>query len=238
MVITADCDFAHEKHAGRVTCVPLLTEDDYLLEIRFALLQAKLCVGPLETLQSAAKQAGASTITKDEILSWVVRSDATSVADSLASEKTSAKQLIPAVQAIKRAHLERPTAELKLEDLVESQLLHNSAVSRQKAVERVKDFVAQTYSSTPGDALFLGAFDGHTNVGFFAYLRHIELVWQTDVATGFERGRKYRRVAALNERFSNALAQRFALVYMPIALPADYEASREESASNMTRRLQ
>lgn len=35
LVITADCDLANTKNAGRVTCVPLLGAEDYLVEFHF-----------------------------------------------------------------------------------------------------------------------------------------------------------------------------------------------------------
>ncbi|SDM91588.1 hypothetical protein SAMN04488074_12936 [Lentzea albidocapillata subsp. violacea] len=34
VVLTADCDLARAKHHGRVTCVPVLTEHEYLLEMQ------------------------------------------------------------------------------------------------------------------------------------------------------------------------------------------------------------
>lgn len=34
MIITADCDFANSKNAGRVTCVPLLAADEYQYPLR------------------------------------------------------------------------------------------------------------------------------------------------------------------------------------------------------------
>ena len=51
LVITADCDFAHSKHQGRVTCIPILTTDEYFLEMAVPRLRNRLVKKPSGDLQ-------------------------------------------------------------------------------------------------------------------------------------------------------------------------------------------
>ena len=101
------------------------------------------------------------------------------------------------------------------------------ASERGNAARKVSDRVKLAFAQTPGDALFLSAIAPAHEGGYFAYLRHLEQVWQPDISIGpAVKGAKYRRIARLQDRFTHALVQRFGLVFMSIGLPTEYEEMR------------
>lgn len=57
-VITADCDFAHHQNQARVTCIPLLTADEYLLEMRVPRLRDRFARKMLKDLRAILNRSG------------------------------------------------------------------------------------------------------------------------------------------------------------------------------------
>jgi hypothetical protein len=59
-------------------------------------------------------------------------------------------------------------------------------------------------------------------------LRHLELLWEPEIAVGPTRvEHRFRRIAHLQDRYTHAMVQRFALVFMSIGLPREYEEVRD-----------
>jgi hypothetical protein len=98
----------------------------------------------------------------------------------------------------------------------------------EKAHKGIVDQLRQSYRQPPGDALFLSAIADSLDVGYFAYLRHLEQVFEPEIALGpTRRNVAYRRISRLEDRFVHALVQRFAMVFLAIGLPDEYEETRD-----------
>jgi hypothetical protein len=109
--------------------------------------------------------------------------------------------------------------------------MHANAIDRMKLVANARSALSNRFQSTPGDAIFLRSIAPGYDDGYFAYLRHIEQVWEPEIALTPTRNEPaYRRIGALSDRYTHAVVQRFALVFMPIGLPPDYEDSRNNFA--------
>lgn len=123
-----------------------------------------------------------------------------------------------------------------IENLLEAQRLFANPQADAKLREATSQAIVQRFKSPPGDALFLHAIAPGYDAGYFAYLRHIEQVWETEIALSLTReSRSFRRVGALSDRFAHAVVQRFAMVFMPIGLPAAYEDVRNQLAIEYSR---
>lgn len=70
LVITADCDFAHAKHQGRVTCVPLLRAEEYLVEMRVPRIREQIAKQQLKGLREILSKAGAPIISDRRLREW------------------------------------------------------------------------------------------------------------------------------------------------------------------------
>lgn len=227
MVVTADCDFAHEKHQGRVTCVPILSQADYLRELVVPTIREKLMDKPLSELKRLAAKAGYPAVTLDKLRAWVNDSDEAEVIQALeisARDSEIAKQCVASIKLLdsKNENLEAESAVL-----VAAQLSGPNPPSKKNAAEKVLNALRSPFQSPPGDCMFIGEVAPDLNDGYFAYLRHIEQLWQPEVATASGAvNAKYRRISRLQDRFSHALTQKFGMVFMSIGLPVEYEESR------------
>lgn len=229
LVITADCDFAHDKHQGRVTCVPLLRADEYLLELQVPRIRDKyLRTKVLPALRTVLAGVGAPNVSDDRLRAWPLESDVPSILRALG---LSGKEAEVAAAAFAAIHvLAEPCASLDeaVTNLIRAQLSGPQPQKRENIAKAIAETLKAPYSQPPGDALFLSAVGPRQDAGFFAYLRHLELVWQADIALGPTRGdQRYRRIAHLHDRYTHAMVQRFALVFMSIGLPREYEEIRD-----------
>ncbi|MFL6117192.1 MAG: hypothetical protein ACJ786_38445 [Catenulispora sp.] len=234
-VMTADCDFAHAKHHGRVTCIPLLVDVEYLAELQLPRMRERIIRAQVKVLQKILAEPGMPTISDARLRGWpndeppsVIVSERLKLVEP---ESEVAKSALDALLL-----LSNPATTLKeqFDQLVEAQLRPANHQKRDSIAKGLRSELQQTYSKTPGDALFLSEIAPGHCLGYFAYLRHIEQVAEPEIA--LRPGRqavRYRRVSRLNERFTHALVQRFAMVFMAIGLPSDYEDMRDIYAENL-----
>ena len=232
LVITADCDFAHSKHQGRVTCVPLLTTDEYLLQMAIPRLRDKLVKKPLGEMQKILKRSGFHNVTDQRVRAWVCEQDDDTITASLGVDGEDRDTAVRAMCSIRLIDSPVATLEEATNALVEAQLLSTQPPKRSNAVNNVLSPLRESFTHSPGDALFLSAVAPAHEIGYYAYLRHLEQVWEPEISTGpTHREVKYRRISRLQDRFIHALVQRFALVFMSIGFPPEYEDMRDLHAN-------
>jgi hypothetical protein len=228
LVITADCDFAHDKHRGRVTCVPLLTADEYLSEMQIPKIRERLVKKPVAAMRAILSKAKSPNISDQRLREWASEEAPPVIIMRLGLEEASAREARAALEAIRM--IDAPTLNLKegIDSLVEAQLAGPHPPKRENALKSVLAPLQDAYAHPPGDALFLAAIAPAYDAGYFAYLRHLEQIWEPDIATGPTRREvKYRRISRMQDRFVHALVQRFAMVFMSIGLPQEYEEIRD-----------
>jgi len=235
IVITADCDFAFQKHRGRVTCVPLLPADYYLLQMQIPRLRETLCKKPLTDFKQILARSSRSAITDERLIEWIIENDAADIVRSLELAEKYTEKASQLIGSLKLIYSTQSSLIEASHALVDAQLAANSSLSRASAVKRVHEKIQSTFSQTPGDALFVSAFAPNHEDGYFAYLRHLEQIWEPEIAiTPGRREVNYRRVARLRDRYVHALVQRFAMVFMPIGLPDEYENMRSFHSDLLT----
>lgn len=228
LVITADCDFAHGKHQGRVTCVPLLAASEYLLELHIPRIREKLLRRPLIELKDLAARHAKVQLSEKRLREWVQEEAPESITSAMGVSGDDLTKASGYIRSISLMTASSTTLEEAMENLVSGQMACIPSPKRETAVARVGDPVRQAYSQPPGDALFVGAIGPSLESGYFAYLRHLEQVREPQIATGPSlRDVEYRRVSRLKDRYSHALVQRFAMVFLSIGLPGEYEEIRD-----------
>lgn len=234
LVITADCDFAHGKNQGRVTCVPLLTADEYLLELQIPRLREKIIQRPVAAMQSLIVRAKSVTLTAHRLREWASEDDEPTICETLGLIGEDRDQALKLLHAIRSIDSKADSIDDAMKRLIDGQAAVEPAPKRETALSRVIDPIRQAYSQPPGDALFIGAIGESLGDGYFAYLRHLEQVLEPNISLGLSgRSSTYRRISRLKDRFSHALVQRFAMVFLSIGLPDEYEENRNLHAAYM-----
>lgn len=227
LVITADCDFAHAKHQGRVTCVPLLKAEEYLAEMQVPKIRERLVNKQVKDVREILSKASAPAITDRRLREWPREEEPSAIVAMLDLNQGDAQKATAALTAIRM--LDESAGNLKdaISSLVDAQLAGINPPKEENAVKNVMSTLRTAYAQPPGDALFLSAIGPGLDEGYFAYLRHIEQVSEFEVSLGpTRRAAQYRRVSRLHDRFTHALVQRFAMVFMSIGLPDEYEEQR------------
>jgi hypothetical protein len=228
LIVTADCDLAHAKHQGRVTCIPLLAAEEYLSEIQLPKIRERLVKQPLSEMHQILCKPGVPNISERRLREWASEEDPADIVTSLELKHHDAQHATAALEAI--SMIDAPTSSLKegVDALVEAQLVGASPRKRETAVKQVLNGLREPYGRPPGDALFLAAIAPGQDAGYFAYLRHIEQVQEPEISLGPSRRQvKYRRISRMQDRFAHALVQRFGMVFMSIGLPQQYEDVRD-----------
>lgn len=225
LVLTADCDLALGKHRGRVTCVPLLTAPEYLLEMKVPVLRER-AQSKLVTELRKVLPPGAPNISDERLKLWPCEAESAEIIDALGLGGKAADTAKAALESMRLISKETLSLDEAIDALVESQASAPNAKKRETIVSSVVDALRSPYSTPPGDALFLSSIAPEHVLGYFAYLRHLEQIEERDIAIGPSRTASYRRIARLRDRYTHALVQQFALVFMSIGLPPVYEEMR------------
>ncbi|MDO2970940.1 hypothetical protein [Mycobacteroides abscessus] len=228
LVITADCDFAHDKHHGRVTCVPLLTKDEYLLELQIPKFRHQALVKVVAALQEVLESLGRNGISETRLREWPLEQSTDAILTLLAIAGDKRDVVGGMVDAIRELGSAASTVAEATAALVQAQRRLPNAQSEKNLRTNLVGRLQNAFKQPPGDALFVSALaDGH-DYGYFVYLRHLEQIWEPQVSLGPSRSVvEYRRLSRLQEKYTHAIAQRFALVFMTIGLPDAYEEMRD-----------
>lgn len=243
IVVTADCDLAHHKHGGTISCVPVLEASEYanlfliapdMLRIKDRLVER--LSGEFHAAQAAASGDEQYTpLTPKRVAEWVSEADDETIQRTFTElNLAKATPLIAALRQI--ADPAAVTHAQSLEVLAAAKHAvgdHKSLLEAQKSIH--KNFTSQ-FSKLPGDAMFLHRLAVDLNEGYVAYLRRIVDVQETNVAVNvpeMEAGRGYERVARLTSPYIYGLTQKLANVFSSIGLPDEYELARRKYISNM-----
>ncbi|MFD3448638.1 hypothetical protein ACFDTO_28980 [Microbacteriaceae bacterium 4G12] len=234
LVLTADCDFAHGKHQGRVTCVPILESKDYLLEFQLPMIRANYSKKPLAAFHAEVERAGSSGVSKDRLVEWANEESTTSILVSLNIAAARSAELTRQIDALRILHATHSSLDAGIAAYATAIEKTGIAKSRDDALTRVKGDLRSRFNTLPGDTMFLGSVGPGNSDGYCAYLRHIEQVWESDVALAPTRSSvTHRRLARLQDRFTDAVAQQFGMVFMSIGLPPVYEDKRRRHGEQL-----
>jgi hypothetical protein len=242
VVVTADCDLAHEKHGGVISFVPaMLTEDFIWHHWRLERLGPKLD----EFLTKAGSR----------IASWRSKNGGTDFAPSVAAtrkwlERSGADGILDEIgvadlgQRNSILNVIKPAADVlnvingDAPDL--TQLSAAYAFVNPKAATdptAMATDIQRTWASLPGDIFHLPSVPKEEEVpggGLFLHLRHIRQIGADEISArpdDIRSGKaKVRRVARVCAPYRYAITQALARVFSDIGLPDDYEARRKDAA--------
>lgn len=231
LVVTADCDFAFGKNQGRVTCIPLLTAKEYLGEFVLPRHEEKARSKLTQEAKRHFTKAGFPSISDQRITEWLHEESIAGIIDAANIPPGDHASLSRLLTALQKICMRGPNETIKFSDVIEAQLQIPNSRSRSDLVASLQSAVKETFRRSPGDAIFLSSIGPGETEGYFGYLRHITQVWEPDVATHLSRfAHRYQRISRLSERFTHAVVQKFALVFLSIGLPTEYEANRDANA--------
>lgn len=232
LVITADCDLAFNKNRDLVTCVPIVEKDRYLLEIVAPAIRERTLKLLIAALRGVLAEFGYPNVTESRIREWVVEAETVRILDDLSASGSLRAQAERWIDALRAVVSPSPTIPSLVSALVDAESTLQPPPKPDRVRSRILSELRAPFSRPPGDALFLGAVGPGMDAGYFAYLRSPQQLDQSLVATTPGRAdTAYRRIAKLQDRFTHALVQRFALVFMSIGLPVEYEELRDLHAS-------
>jgi hypothetical protein len=205
----------------------MLTASEYLMEIQVPRIREKAMQKTIRTLRNLL-HPDCANISDERLRAWPSEAEPAEIVAALDLDGREAEAARAAFHAIRL--LSKPAEDLNeaVELVVASYLAAPNPPKRENVVRQVTEALKSPYSQPPGDALFVSAIAPEHDMGYFVYLRHLEQVWEPEIATRPTRSAiTYRRISRLKERYVHALIQRFALVFMSIGLPKEYEEIRD-----------
>ncbi|WP_133298528.1 hypothetical protein [Tsukamurella pulmonis] len=236
MVLTADCDLAQGKHDQRITCIPILAKDYYIHRFRLESLKTRVIAKQLAELRDVLTRNKLPTIGDERIVEWATERSSNDIVHLLkvtaANDIETIRRSVDAIRILATPSDNLPSA---LSKLITAQATGVNPPSDKNVRSALADAIRSSFKSPPGDAHFLSAIGPGVDSGYFAYLRQIVQVADSDITTiGRHRSENYSRISRLQTRYIHAITQKFAMVFMSIGLPSEYEASREAHMNNLT----
>jgi hypothetical protein len=240
IVVTADCDLAHEKHGGSLSCVPAINYKEYLRRFRADKISARTADKLINKIRTTAdkKAPGSIALVSDTRLrSWLLEKSAAEVLETLGIEKALSADLVTCIEAYRRIANEKGS----LEDIVEANSLGRHVLGEAKTAELarksiIKEMIQTITRNLPGDAMFIGALSPECDEGRVVYLRRIVEVPDHSVVTtirGVPFDAQYVRTARLAAPYIYALTQQLGAVFSAIGLPRGYEEQRDRIAADL-----
>jgi hypothetical protein len=240
IVVTADCDIVHQKHAGALATVPVLRYDEYLasfalpLKLRAAETQIReKARSQLRAMQAKYRTDQPGPLSDAAIDGWIAHAGADAILRTLrASDDKTAEEVRTLVRWLQALPDVEQSVDLgaQLAALTTAKVIGGStkdeaslrATLARENVDRLKNL--------PGDALFLHSLGGLLTDGYVAYLRRVDNVHETAVALKFnelrDAGKVARRISRLSSPYVFRLTQQLGQVFSAIGLPGSYEVSR------------
>jgi hypothetical protein len=241
IVVTADCDLAHQKHAGLLACVPVLAHEDYLalfpLPARLARAKAKLLERAFALIRGYQQENRPDfplALSDDAVVAWIEAAAVEEILSELrVTDEKGAKELtdvLGAIQGCSRASA-AGGVDPQLDALTVAWLVTQGKSTFEDRRPVLARELLDQLGRLPGDAVFLHALSQQHQVGYVAYLRSIVNVQEATVARRVRDLRDatmtVKRIARLRSPYVFHLSQALGHVFSAIGLPSQYEASRD-----------
>ena len=239
IIVTADCDLAHQKHAGLLACVPVLTHEDYLalfsLPSKLDRARAKLLervFGLVRRHQAENRPEFSIEMSDEAIVAWLDAVDAEEIVRELrVTDEKQAKVLGDVVAAVQQCSRPFGPIDSQIDALTTAWLVTQGKSTFEDRRPVIAREVLDQLAGLPGDAIFLHALSEHDRGGYVAYLRAIMNVDEETVARRVPDLRdatmSSKRIARLTAPYVFHLTQALGQVFSAIGLPTGYESSRE-----------
>lgn len=238
IVVTADCDLAHNKMRSRISYVPLVPFDSYVSKIWGPdYVQKKVSVllgAAVEAIRrSWTEVKSGADLTPSAVIEWIERDDPSVIGIAIFGDT-----IAPQRPVLERAISRAKTALRCKADLTEYLTTSETYIKRISAradelipnggnARIIKDALNGHCNSLPGDVFFVGEIPGEGNGGYFSLLRHVTQCPLDDISLDPARRPgpvlPLRRIGRLNPPFVYAMTQQLAKVFSDIGLPKFYE---------------
>ncbi|MGH3005679.1 MAG: hypothetical protein ACRDOS_07240 [Gaiellaceae bacterium] len=167
IIVTADCDIAHQKHGGLLACVPVLPHDDYLalfpLPARLSTAQGKLlerATSLIRQYQAANRPEFPVALSDGAVVAWIEASSADEIIDELmVADGKPADQLGDMLSAIRQCSTATSSGgfDVQLDALARAILVAQGETNFEKRREALARELLDRLQRLPGDAIFLHA---------------------------------------------------------------------------------
>jgi hypothetical protein len=241
IVVTADCDLAHQKHGGLLACVPVLAHEDYLalfpLPARLGRAKDKLlerACALIRGYQTENRPDFPLPLSDEAVVRWIETASSQEMVRELrVTDKKQARELtavLEAIQGCSRASI-AGGVDTQLDALTVAWIVtQGKSTFHERRPVLARELLDQL-ARLPGDAVFLHALSQGHRSGYVAYLRSIVNVRETAVARRFrelgDATMTVKRISRLKSPYVFHLSQALGHVFSAIGLPAQYEASRD-----------
>jgi hypothetical protein len=230
IVVTADCDILRDKHGGRLTYVPVVSVKTYLSEFFFP--QRLKRQGEAIGERLVARIRAHHPVSGARALDWVVDAGIETVITTLdvqdPDERDEMVRLGTVYQSITVAN--RQKLGEQWEAYLAARRVIDPRFDRDNAIERLMSEMVSAVRSLPGDAFFLNSLGGQRNSGYVCYLRVLREIAASKIALrpfDLTPEIEAQRIGHLTSPFKYKLTQQLAEVFASIALPQEYEESRD-----------
>lgn len=198
------------------------------METQIPRIRERFITKTVGILRTVLQPGNGANISDERLRAWPRETEPAEIIASLGLDGHEAETANAALESIRLICQPADTLAEAVELIILSHVAAPNKPKRENVIRQITENLKAPYSHPPGDALFLSAFAPKHDCGYFVYLRHLEQVWEPEISTGPTRAAvSYRRISRLQDRYIHALAQRFALVFMSIGLPKEYEESRD-----------
>jgi hypothetical protein len=247
VIVTGDCDIARNKHAGRLTYVPLLTAHDYLsvfwLPRRLDAIAGQLgerLVSAIRKLQQSNLPQFSTPVTSERARQWTVERGPAGIADAL---RLGGGRDRDAFLKLAQAYVDVVNATdgsfgVQSAAPGDAYCVLSRAPDHDAAAQRIGNELENYLANLPGDALFLSRVASDHAAGYICYLRVLRDIADGDIAIRPRQaleGARACRVAHLRSPYLYRLTQQLAEVFTAIGLPEEYEESRSRVAKVLLR---
>jgi hypothetical protein len=250
IVVTADCDIVHRKHAGALATVPVLRHDHYLAAFSMPkkLQRQEDALRPMvrsriRTLQKEYRPDHSGELSDQAIDTWIASTEARPILTTLRCPVEKWHLIEDAIGWLRAVPAVSAALDLRrqFELLVQARVL---ATGKAATADTVAKLVRENLDleHLPGDAFFLHSLGSGQRAGYVVYLRRFENVGDGDIALRtidlHGGARPAIRIARLRSPYIFRLTQQLAQVFADIGLPGSYEASRARFTTERVQSLQ
>ena len=245
VVITADCDLAHNKHGGRVSCVPLVPARFYLREFflydraarRLKMANEKFS-GLVRRGQRAAHPDFGKPISDRRAIGWLHESGAETIAQVLKLPDKIHEELIKCASSIDLLQdLDNASYDEVWQRICDASVALGHSVSPENFNKSFQSEISGFLHQLPGDAMFLNAVAPEHESGYVGYLRLIRELSDQQIAlkrTGRTSDHSHERISTLRTHYVHKMTQQLGSVFSSIGLPTEYESARLTYCDSLT----
>lgn len=247
IVVTADCDLVHKKHAGAIATVPVLQYHEYLARFpvpsQLRRLEAQIrdrARAGVRKMQASHRPDRPGVMSDLAIDGWVAAAEPEQILEALgATADKAAASLRTQLEWLRESAAHESDTDLRRQlDLLARGRLVTGGKQNEAAVRlAVARENLERVEKLPGDAMFLHSVGPGLDVGYVVYLRRIENLEEGAIALRAidlaDPARLAQRIARLSSPYVFRLTQQLAQVFADIGLPGSYEARRARFVSDV-----